>query len=83
FLLRLCVWHCIKNMRISPSYKMRVWDDIPSESINITAEEIAEHSLGCIVENDVIVEALLEKIRDTGIEIFANQKIHKIQRNGN
>ncbi|MDE4955170.1 2-octaprenyl-3-methyl-6-methoxy-1,4-benzoquinol hydroxylase, partial [Francisella tularensis subsp. holarctica] len=30
-----------------------------------------------------IVEALLEKNRDTGIEIFATQKIHKIQRNGN
>ncbi|AEE87664.1 2-octaprenyl-3-methyl-6-methoxy-1,4-benzoquinol hydroxylase [Francisella cf. novicida Fx1] len=83
FLQRLGVWHSIKNKRISPYYQMRVWDDIPSESINITAEEIAEHSLGCIVENDVIVEALLEKIRDTGIEIFANQKIHKIQRNGN
>ncbi|MDE4963578.1 2-octaprenyl-3-methyl-6-methoxy-1,4-benzoquinol hydroxylase, partial [Francisella tularensis subsp. holarctica] len=39
--------------------------------------------LGCIVENDVIVDARLEKIRDTGIEIFSNQKIHKIQRNGN
>ncbi|MBK2357642.1 UbiH/UbiF/VisC/COQ6 family ubiquinone biosynthesis hydroxylase [Francisella hispaniensis] len=83
FLQQLGVWHNIKNKRISPYYQMRVWDDIPSESINITAEEIAEHNLGCIVENDVIVEALLEKIRDTGIEIFANQKIHKIQRNGN
>lgn len=83
FLQQLGVWHNIKNKRISPYYQMRVWDDIPSESINITAEEIAEHNLGCIVENDVIVEALLEKIRETGIEIFANQKIHKIQRNGN
>ncbi|MDE5002948.1 2-octaprenyl-3-methyl-6-methoxy-1,4-benzoquinol hydroxylase, partial [Francisella tularensis subsp. holarctica] len=65
FLQRLGVWHSIKNKRISPYYQMRVCDDIPSESINITAEEIAEHSLGCLVENDVIFEALLEKIRDT------------------
>ncbi|MDE4948923.1 2-octaprenyl-3-methyl-6-methoxy-1,4-benzoquinol hydroxylase, partial [Francisella tularensis subsp. holarctica] len=36
-----------------------------------------------IFENYVIVYALLEKIRVTGIENFANQKIHKIQRNGN
>ncbi|MDE4980386.1 2-octaprenyl-3-methyl-6-methoxy-1,4-benzoquinol hydroxylase, partial [Francisella tularensis subsp. holarctica] len=27
--------------------------------------------------------ALREKHRDTGIELFANQKIHKSQRNGN
>lgn len=83
FLQQLGVWHSIKNKRISPYYQMCVWDGIPSESINITAEEIAEHSLGCIVENDVIVAALIEKISATGIEIFANQKIHKIQRNVN
>ncbi|APC91315.1 MULTISPECIES: UbiH/UbiF/VisC/COQ6 family ubiquinone biosynthesis hydroxylase [Francisella] len=83
FLQDLGVWHSIKNKRISPYYQMRVWDDVANESINITAEEIAEHSLGCIVENDIIVAALIEKIADTGIEIFANQKIHKIQRNGN
>ena len=83
FLQQLGVWHNIKNKRISPYYQMCVWDDVPNESINITAEEIAEHSLGCIVENDVIVDALLEKISGTCIEIFTNQKIHKIQRNGN
>ena len=83
FLQQLGVWHSIKNKRISPYYQMCVWDGIPSESINITAEEIAEHSLGCIIENDVIVAALIEKISATGIEIFANQKIYKIQRNVN
>jgi 2-octaprenylphenol hydroxylase len=62
---------------------MRVWDDVVSENVNITAEEIAEHSLGCIVENDVITQALVEKINDTSIEVFANQEIQKIQRNGN
>ncbi|API87103.1 FAD-dependent oxidoreductase [Francisella uliginis] len=82
-LQELCVWSKIKSNRISPYYQMRVWDDIVSESINIAAEEISEHSLGCIVENDVITQALVEKINDTSIEIFANQKIQKIQRNGN
>lgn len=82
-LQELGVWSSIKNSRISPYYQMRVWDDEPSESISITAEEIAEHSLGCIVENDVISQALIEKISDTSIEIFANQKIEKIQKNGN
>ena len=82
-LKELGVWSKIKSNRISPYYQMRVWDDIVSESINITAEEISEHSLGCIVENGVITQALVEKINDTSIEIFANQKIQKIQRNGN
>ncbi|MED7787995.1 FAD-dependent oxidoreductase [Francisella sp. 19X1-34] len=82
-LQELGVWNKIKSKRISPYYQMRVWDDIVSESINITAEEISEHSLGCIVENDVITQALVEKINNTSIEIFANQKIQKIQRNGN
>lgn len=82
-LQELGVWSSIKNNRISPYYQMRVWDDEPGESISITAEEIAEHSLGCIVENDVITQALIQKISDTGIEILANQKIEKIQKNGN
>lgn len=79
----LGVWSSIKNNRISSYYKMLVWDDEPGESISITAEEIAEHSLGCIIENDVITQALVEKISNTGIEIFTNQRIEKIQKNGN
>ncbi|MGQ4005452.1 FAD-dependent oxidoreductase [Francisellaceae bacterium CB300] len=78
----LGVWNDIANNRVSPYYQMRVWDDEPSQSINITAEEIAEHSLGSIVENDVITQALLKEIVNTGIEIYENQKIEKIQRNG-
>ncbi|AJI53877.1 FAD-dependent oxidoreductase [Francisella philomiragia] len=79
----LGVWNAIKINRISPYYQMHVWDDIPSESITISAEEISEHSLGNIVENDVITQALITEISNTGIEIFTNQKIEKIQKNGN
>lgn len=79
----LGVWNAIKSNRISPYYQMHVWDDIPSESITISAEEISEHSLGNIVENDVITQALITEISNTGIEIYANQRIEKIQKNGN
>ncbi|GMN90226.1 UbiH/UbiF/VisC/COQ6 family ubiquinone biosynthesis hydroxylase [Francisella sciaenopsi] len=79
----LGVWNTIKSNRISPYYQMCVWDDVPSESITISAEEISEHSLGNIVENDIITQALITKISNTGIEIFTNQKIEKIQKNGN
>ncbi len=79
----LGVWNAIKSNRISPYYQMCVWDDVPSESITISAEEISEHSLGNIVENDVITQALIAEISNTGIEIFTNQKIEKIQKNGN
>lgn len=79
----LGVWNAIKSNRISPYYQMCVWDDVPSESITISAEEISEHSLGNIVENDVITQALITEISNTGIEIFTNQKIEKIQKNGN
>ncbi|EET21212.1 monooxygenase [Francisella philomiragia subsp. philomiragia ATCC 25015] len=79
----LGVWNAIKSHRISPYYQMHVWDDVPSESITISAEEISEHSLGNIVENDVITQALITEISNTGIEIYANQKIEKIQKNGN
>ncbi|QIV95922.1 2-octaprenyl-3-methyl-6-methoxy-1,4-benzoquinol hydroxylase [Allofrancisella inopinata] len=83
FLKELDVWNIIRSYRVSPYYQMQVWDDDLEEKITITAEEISEHSLGCIVENDVIITALLEKISHTGIEIFDNQKIKEIQRNDN
>ncbi|MEY8714792.1 UbiH/UbiF/VisC/COQ6 family ubiquinone biosynthesis hydroxylase [Francisella philomiragia] len=79
----LGVWNAIKSNRISPYYQMHVWDDVPSESITISAEEISEHSLGNIVENDVITQALITEISNIGIEIYANQRIEKIQKNGN
>jgi len=83
FLKELNVWDSIKSARVSPYYKMQVWDDGLENHIAITAEEIAEHSLGSIVENDVISHALMEKIQSTSIEIFDNQKIVEIQRNRN
>ena len=83
FLKELGVWDSIKSARVSPYYKMQVWDDGLENNITITAEEISEHSLGSIVENDVIIHALLEKIQSTGIEVFDNQKIVEIQRNRN
>ena len=82
-LKELNVWNSIKSTRVSPYYKMQVWDDNLENHIAITAEEISEHSLGSIVENDVITHTLLEKIQSTGIEIFDNQKIVEIQRNRN
>ncbi|AJC49152.1 UbiH/UbiF/VisC/COQ6 family ubiquinone biosynthesis hydroxylase [Allofrancisella guangzhouensis] len=80
FLKELDVWDVIRSYRVSLYYKMQVWDDDLDEKISITAEEISEHSLGCVVENDAITTALLEKISQTGIEIFDNQKIREIQR---
>ena len=76
----LGIWQSIAKNRISPYYKMQVWDRDLTENISITAEDIAEHSLGSIIENDVITYALLSKIKDTNIEIYEDQKITKISR---
>ena len=67
FLKELGLWDSIKSARVSPYYKMQVWDDSLENHITITAEEISEHSLGSIVENDVITQALMEKIQSTNI----------------
>lgn len=80
FLKELDVWDSIKEERVSPYYTMRVWDDTPDEYINITAEEISEHNLGHIVENQLIVDSLLSKIKSTDIQILENSKISEVQR---
>ncbi len=81
-LKELGVWSGIQSSRVSPYYKMQVWDDNLDDMITIIAEEISEHSLGSIIENDLITQVLMEKIQSTNIEILENQKIEKIQRNG-
>jgi len=79
FLKEIGVWSHISQNRISPYYTMSVWDHEITNNISITAEELSEHSLGHIVENQLIVETLLIEIAKTDIEILDNVQIQEIQ----
>src|SRR3990167_4975618 len=61
----------IKNSRISHYDKMHVWDD--EGHIEFHANAIAHPQLGFIIENQVILSALAQKIHEsTHIELFTD-----------
>ena len=62
-LLELCgVWSTISERRISAFHAMEVWDAEGTGRIQFDCTEIEQPNLGHIVENGLIVEALLGKV---------------------
>ena len=59
----LGAWRAIESARISPFRQMHVWDAGGSRSIHFDAADVAEDTLGYIVENRVIQSALHERLR--------------------
>lgn len=63
FLESLGVWRAIGTARACPYAHMHVWDAEGTGSIDFDAGEVDAECLGTIVENRVVVAALLERIR--------------------
>ena len=81
-LLQLGVWPHIAAQRVSAYREMHVWDAAGDASIHFNSAEIQQQTLGYIVENDLIVNALLHALRalpnvdwycPTSIESFSYQ----------
>lgn len=62
-LQRLGAWDLMAAARVSPYRKMSVWDAEGTGSIDFDAGDIHEDNLGHIVENRVIVAALMQRLR--------------------
>lgn len=59
----LGAWQGMADRRVSPFREMRVWDAAGSGAIHFDSADIAEDTLGYIVENRVIQTALWERMR--------------------
>jgi 2-octaprenylphenol hydroxylase len=57
------VWQTIKNTRVSPFTTIQVWESDNKIDVNFEANEIAEPVLGYIIENNVMQNALREKLQ--------------------
>lgn len=60
---RLGAWSLITSQRVSPYNKMRVWDGDGTGAIGFDAADIHHNELGHIVENRIIVAALLQRLQ--------------------
>ena len=59
----LGVWEAMVARRVTPFREMHVWDGAGRGSIHFDCAELGEDSLGSIVENRVMLIALLDKLR--------------------
>jgi 2-octaprenylphenol hydroxylase len=62
-LRRLGVWAGVERRRLAPFREMFVWDAYSAGAVGFDSAEVAEPTLGHIVENRVLVQALEERIQ--------------------
>ncbi|WP_339513925.1 2-octaprenyl-3-methyl-6-methoxy-1,4-benzoquinol hydroxylase [Pseudomonas sp. RL_15y_Pfl2_60] len=79
---RLNVWPGIAARRSSPYRDMHVWDGAGTGNIHFSAASVHAETLGHIVENRVVQDALLEQLHESTIGLLANAKLERLRRSG-
>lgn len=67
---RIGIWPSLLAQRVCPYRRMDVWDGEGAGSIHFDSAELGREALGHIVENRLIVDALLQRVAASGIETF-------------
>ncbi|NUT87493.1 2-octaprenyl-3-methyl-6-methoxy-1,4-benzoquinol hydroxylase [Pseudomonas corrugata] len=79
---RLGVWDGIVARRASPYTDMYVWDGSGTGQIHFSAESLHADTLGHIVENRVVQDALLDRLHDCDLGLLANARLEQMRRSG-
>ncbi len=74
----LGAWELITAERASPYQGMHVWDANGTGAISFSAGELGVDSLGYIVENSVIRNALFKRLSDSSVHMLANTSVRSI-----
>jgi 2-octaprenylphenol hydroxylase len=79
FLETLGVWSAIARERLCPYTRMYVWDGEGTASIEFNSKDLREENLGHIVENSVVLRALLDHLQAyPNVEILRGRKIAQV-----
>lgn len=76
---RLGVWDCLDRARLSPYTHMHVWDAANLASIDFDSRMVASDRLGTIIEESVIKEALLKRLKTHDIRVLTQHRVKSIQ----
>ena len=79
---RLGAWPGIAARRACPYGEMRVWDGSGTGSIHFAAASVHAETLGHIVENRVVQDALLERLHDSQIGLLPGARLEQLRRSG-
>lgn len=79
---RLDVWPGIAARRTGPYVDMQVWDGSGTGQVHFSAASVHAETLGHIIENRVIQDALLERLHDSNLGLLANARVEQLRRSG-
>lgn len=79
---RLGVWEGITARRASSYTDMHVWDGSGTGQIHFSAASLHAETLGHIVENRVVQDALLDRLHDCDLGLLANARLEQMRRSG-
>lgn len=80
FLKSLSVWEKVIQHRITPYEKMFVWDGEGTANIDFNCRDFKQNQLGYIVENSVVLDALLSQMVSLdAVDFLQGEKIDSIQ----
>ncbi len=71
-------WQLIQHDRVNPYGEMHVWDKDSFGDIHFSASELAQDSLGVIVENQALVNALAQRVEQLPNVTVINGKIDRV-----
>ena len=69
---RLGVWQGMVDQRVCPYDRMTVWDGEGTGEIEFDAQSVHRSTIGHIVENDVIRQALLDKLAASSVTLLGD-----------
>lgn len=80
FLDEIGVWEKIVSRRHHPYDDLHVWDAVGSGSIDLRSSDINEKCMAFMVENSVIIESLMEKVKEmsANVDVQFNAKIDNV-----
>lgn len=76
------MWEGIAARRVCPYGEMQVWDGSGTGQIHFSAASVHAESLGHIVENRVVQDALLERLHDSSIGLLPGARLEQLRRSG-
>lgn len=78
FLEQLDVWEAVARQRACPYSDMHIQDAEGTGQIHFSARDLAVDSLGYIVENSLLRQALLQRLEQTPVHRLSGQKVQQI-----
>ncbi|WP_430472559.1 2-octaprenyl-3-methyl-6-methoxy-1,4-benzoquinol hydroxylase [Zestomonas insulae] len=79
---RLGAWDGIRARRASPYIEMQVWDGSGTGQIHFSAASVHAETLGHIVENRVVQDALLERLHASELGLLGSARLEQLRRSG-